>query len=134
MEIKKTNKLENIRNKYKDNKQIIKLDTSLATENYILNEQRIKWFNYGEEYDQWKSKKKIKIKGIYRRRIIYWKKYNRDKGKKISKNSKKYLVDNENNKINELNTNEEQTKENKLIKSKSLINDIINNEIKKRIN
>ena len=40
MEIKeknKKNKLEDIRNKYKD-KQIVKLDSSLATENNILNE------------------------------------------------------------------------------------------------
>ena len=48
---------------------------------------------------------------------------------RLEKIRKKYLVENDNDEINELNTNEEQTKENNnLVKNNSLIKDEINKE------
>ena len=48
----------------------------------------------------------------------------------MEKIRKKYLYDNQNDEINELNTNEEQTKESNLIKENSLNDDNINKEEK----
>ena len=137
MEIKeknKLNKLENIRNKYKD-KQEIKLDSSLATENNILNELKdsndsAKMRNMTNE----NKKKKNNNKSGYVEELSTEKSVTETREQRLEKIRKKYLVDNDNDEIYELNTNEEQTKENNLLKNNSIIKDIINKEENKENN
>ena len=127
MEIKeknKKNKLDDIRNKYKD-KQVVKLDSSLATENNILNE--LKESNDSTIMknminENKKKKKKSKNKSGYMDELSQDKSSNETREQRLEKIRKKYLYDNPNDEINELNTNEEQTKETNLIKE-NLINE-----------
>jgi hypothetical protein len=133
MEIKeksKKNKLEDIKNKYNE-KQIIKSDSSLTTENNLLNELK-------ESNDSTMMKKllnenkkrKNKNKSGYVDELFKEKKNNETREQRLEKIRKKYLYDNQNDEINELNTNEEQTKENNNIINDNLINenDINNKE------
>ena len=132
MEIKeksKKNKLEDIKNKYNE-KQIIKSDSSLTTENNLLNELK-------ESNDSTMMKKllnenkkrKNKNKSGYVDELFKEKKNNETREQRLEKIRKKYLYDNQNDEINELNTNEEQTKENNNIINDNLINENdINNE------
>ncbi len=125
----KKNKLENIRDKYKD-KQIIKLDTSLATENNIVNELRESNESLLTKNMANKNKKKKKgNKSGYVEELSTEKSVTETREQRLEKIRKKYLVENYNDEINELNTNEEQTKENNnLVKNNSLIKDEINKE------
>ena len=125
----KKNKLENIRDKYKD-KQIIKLDTSLATENNIVNELRESNESLLTKNMANKNKKKKKgNKSGYVEELSTEKSVTETREQRLEKIRKKYLVENDNDEINELNTNEEQTKENNnLVKNNSLIKDEINKE------
>ena len=135
MEIKENNKkskLENIRIKYKDNdKQVVKLDSSLATENNLLNE--LKESNDSTIMKKMidNKKKKNKNKSGYMDEFSQEDKTTTEsREQRLEKIRKKYLYDNPNDEINELNTNEEQTKESNLIKENSLIEDNINKEEK----
>ena len=130
MEIKeksKKSKLEDIKNKYNE-KQIIKSDSSLTTENNLLNELK-------ESNDSTMMKKllnenkkrKNKNKSGYVDELFKEKKNNETREQRLEKIRKKYLYDNQNDEINELNTNEEQTKENNNIINDNLINE---NDIK----
>ena len=134
MEIKeksKKSKLEDIKNKYNE-KQIIKSDSSLTTENNLLNELK-------ESNDSTMMKKllnenkkrKNKNKSGYVDELFKEKKNNETREQRLEKIRKKYLYDNQNDEINELNTNEEQTKENNNIINDNLINESdINNKEK----
>ena len=135
MEIKENNKkskLENIRIKYKDNdKQVVKLDSSLATENNLLNE--LKESNDSTIMKKMidNKKKKNKNKSGYMDEFSQEDKTTTEsREQRLEKIRKKYLYDNPNDEINELNTNEEQTKESNLIKENSLVDDNINKEEK----
>ena len=135
MEIKENNKkskLENIRIKYKDNdKQVVKLDSSLATENNLLNE--LKESNDSTIMKKMidNKKKKNKNKSGYMDEFSQEDKTTTEsREQRLEKIRKKYLYDNPNDEINELNTNEEQTKESNLIKENSLNDDNINKEEK----
>ena len=135
MEIKENNKkskLENIRIKYKDNdKQVVKLDSSLATENNLLNE--LKESNDSTIMKKMidNKKKKNKNKSGYMDEFSQEDKTTTEsREQRLEKIRKKYLYDNQNDEINELNTNEEQTKESNLIKENSLVDDNINKEEK----
>ncbi len=137
MEIKeknKKNKLEDIRNKYKD-KQIVKLDSSLATENNILNELKESndstiMKNMINENKKKKKKSKNKNKSGYMDELSQDKSSNETREQRLEKIRKKYLYDNPNDEINELNTNEEQTKETNLIKENLINENDINKEEK----
>ena len=131
MEIKeknKKNKLENIKNKYND-KRIIKSDSSLTTENNLLNE--LKESNDSTIMKKLIENRKKKNKNIsgYVDELSKEKVTNETREQRLEKIRKKYLYDNQNDEINELNTNEEQTKENNNIIKGNLINENdINNE------
>ena len=131
MEIKeknKKNKLENIKNKYND-KRIIKSDSSLTTENNLLNE--LKESNDSTIMKKLIENRKKKNKNIsgYVDELSKEKVTNETREQRLEKIRKKYLYDNQNDEINELNTNEEQTKENNNIIKDNLINENdINNE------
>ena len=137
MEIKeknKKNKLEDIRNKYKD-KQIVKLDSSLATENNILNELKESndstiMKNMINENKKKKKKSKNKNKSGYMDELSQDKSSNETREQRLEKIRKKYLYENPNDEINELNTNEEQTKETNLIKENLINENDINKEEK----
>ena len=130
MEIKeksKKNKLENIKNKYND-KRIIKSDSSLTTENNLLNELKESNDSVMMKKLLIEKKKKNKNKSGYVDELSKEKISNETREQRLEKIRKKYLYDNQNDKINELNTNEEQTKENNNITQDNLIkeNDINN--------
>ena len=135
MEIKeknKKNKLDNIKNRYNE-KQIIKLDSSLATENNILNE--LKESNDSTIMknminENKKKKNKNKNKSGYVDELSPEKKITETREQRLEKIRKKYLYDNPNDEICELNTNEEQTKETNLLNDNLIIENDINKEEK----
>ena len=135
MEIKeknKKNKLDNIKNRYNE-KQIIKLDSSLATENNILNE--LKESNDSTIMknminENKKKKKKNKNKSGYVDELSPEKNITETREQRLEKIRKKYLYDNPNDEICELNTNEEQTKETNLLNDNLIIENDINKEEK----
>ena len=133
MEIKeknKKNKLDNIKNRYNE-KQIIKLDSSLATENNILNE--LKESNDStimKNMINENKKKKNKNKSGYVDELSPEKKITETREQRLEKIRKKYLYDNPNDEICELNTNEEQTKETNLLNDNLIIENDINKEEK----
>jgi len=125
MEIKeksKKNKLENIKNKYND-KRIIKSDSSLTTENNLLNELKESNDSVMIKKLLIEKKKKNKNKSGYVDELSKEKISNETREQRLEKIRKKYLYDNQNDEINELNTNEEQTKENNNITKDKLINE-----------
>ena len=130
MEIKEKNKkdkLENIRNKYKEN-QVLKSDSSLATENNILNELK-------ESNDSIIMKNMINANRKKKNKSGYMDELSQEntaesREQRLAKIRKKYLYDNQNDEINELNTNEEQTKETNLINNNLMKDDEINKEEK----
>ena len=125
MEIKeksKKNKLENIKNKYND-KRIIKSDSSLTTENNLLNELKESNDSVMMKKLLIEKKKKNKNKSGYVDELSKEKISNETREQRLEKIRKKYLYDNQNDEINELNTNEEQTKENNNITKDKLINE-----------
>ena len=130
MEIKEKNKkdkLENIRNKYKEN-QVLKSDSSLATENNILNELK-------ESNDSIIMKNMINANRKKKNKSGYMDEFSQEntaesREQRLAKIRKKYLYDNQNDEINELNTNEEQTKETNLINNNLMKDDEINKEEK----
>ena len=130
MEIKEKNKkdkLENIRNKYKEN-QVLKSDSSLATENNILNELK-------ESNDSIIMKNMINANRKKKNKSGYMDELSQEntaesREQRLAKIRKKYLYDNQNDEINELNTNEEQTKETNLINNSLMKDDEINKEEK----
>ena len=131
MEIKeknKKNKLDNIKNRYNE-KQMIKLDSSLATENNILNE--LKESNDStimKNMINENKKKKNKNKSGYVDELSPEKKITETREQRLEKIRKKYLYDNPNDEICELNTNEEQTKETNLLNDNLIIENDINKE------
>ena len=129
MEIKqknKKNKLDNIRNKYKDN-LTVKPDSSLTTENNLLNE--LKESNDSNKMKNMiKEKKKSKNKSGYIDELSPEKESNETREQKLEKIRKKYLYENPDEEINELNTNEEQTKEVNVNKDNLISDNNINNE------
>ena len=133
MEIKqknKKNKLDNIRNKYKDN-LTVKPDSSLTTENNLLNE--LKESNDSNKMknmikEKKKSKNKNKNKSGYIDELSPEKESNETREQKLEKIRKKYLYENPDEEINELNTNEEQTKEVNVNKDNLISDNNINNE------
>ena len=133
MEIKeknKKNKLDNIKNRYNE-KQIIKLDSSLATENNILNE--LKESNDStimKNMINENKKKKNKNKSGYVDELSPEKNITETREQRLEKIRKKYLYDNPNDEICELNTNEEQTKETNLLNDNLIIENDINKEEK----
>ena len=135
MEIKeknKKNKLDNIKNRYNE-KQIIKLDSSLAPENNILNE--LKESNDSTIMknminENKKKKKKNKNKSGYVDELSPEKNITETREQRLEKIRKKYLYDNPNDEICELNTNEEQTKETNLLNDNLIIENDINKEEK----
>ena len=135
MEIKeknKKNKLDNIKNRYNE-KQMIKLDSSLATENNILNE--LKESNDSTIMknminENKKKKKKNKNKSGYVDELSPEKNTTETREQRLEKIRKKYLYDNPNDEICELNTNEEQTKETNLLNDNLIIENDINKEEK----
>ena len=135
MEIKeknKKNKLDNIKNRYNE-KQIIKLDSSLATENNILNE--LKESNDSTIMknminENKKKKNKNKNKSGYVDELSPEKNTTETREQRLEKIRKKYLYDNPNDEICELNTNEEQTKETNLLNDNLIIENDINKEEK----
>ena len=133
MEIKeknKKNKLDNIKNRYNE-KQMIKLDSSLATENNILNE--LKESNDStimKNMINENKKKKNKNKSGYVDELSPEKNTTETREQRLEKIRKKYLYDNPNDEICELNTNEEQTKETNLLNDNLIIENDINKEEK----
>ena len=133
MEIKeknKKNKLDNIKNRYNE-KQIIKLDSSLTTENNILNE--LKESNDStimKNMINENKKKKNKNKSGYVDELSPEKNITETREQRLEKIRKKYLYDNPNDEICELNTNEEQTKETNLLNDNLIIENDINKEEK----
>jgi hypothetical protein len=135
MEIKeknKKNKLDNIKNRYNE-KQMIKLDSSLATENNILNE--LKESNDSTIMknminENKKKKNKNKNKSGYVDELSPEKNITETREQRLEKIRKKYLYDNPNDEICELNTNEEQTKETNLLNDNLIIENDINKEEK----
>ena len=131
MEIKqknKKNKLDNIRNKYKD-KQIVKSDSFLTTENNILNElKESNDSNKMKNMIKEKKKSKNKNKSGYIDELSPEKESNETREQKLEKIRKKYLYENPDEEINELNTNEEQTKEVNVNKDNLISDNNINNE------
>ena len=135
MEIKeknKKNKLDNIKNRYNE-KQMIKLDSSLATENNILNE--LKESNDSTIMknminENKKKKNKNKNKSGYVDELSPEKNITETREQRLEKIRKKYLYDNPNDEICELNTNEEQTKETNLFNDNLIIENDINKEEK----
>jgi hypothetical protein len=135
MEIKeknKKNKLDNIKNRYNE-KQMIKLDSSLATENNILNE--LKESNDSTIMknminENKKKKNKNKNKSGYVDELSPEKNITETREQRLEKIRKKYLYDNPNDEICELNTNEEQTKETNLLNDNLIIENNINKEEK----
>ena len=119
----KKNKLDIIKNKYKDkDKQIIKSDSSLTTENNLLNE--LKESNDSTIINNIlnNKRKKNKHKSGYMEELSQEKNLLETREERLEKIRKKYLYENQNNEINELNTNEEMTK------GTDLINDNLINE------
>ena len=119
----KKNKLDIIKNKYKDkDKQIIKSDSSLTTENNLLNE--LKESNDSTIINNMlnNKRKKNKHKSGYMEELSQEKNLLETREERLEKIRKKYLYENQNNEINELNTNEEMTK------GTDLINDNLINE------
>jgi hypothetical protein len=135
MEIKeknKKNKLDNIKNRYNE-KQMIKLDSSLATENNILNE--LKESNDSTIMknminENKKKKNKNKNKSGYVDELSPEKNITETREQRLEKIRKKYLYDNPNDEICELNTNEEQTKETNLLNDNLIIENDVNKEEK----
>ena len=129
MEIKqknKKNKLDNIRNKYKDN-LTVKPDSSLTKENNLLKE--LKESNDSNMMKNMiKEKKKSKNKSGYIDELSPEKESNETREQKLEKIRKKYLYENPDEEINELNTNEEQTKEVNVNKDNLISDNNINNE------
>ena len=130
MEIKqknKKNKLDNIRNKYKDN-LTVKPDSSLTTENNLLNELK-----ESNDSNKMKNMIKEKKKSKNKNKSGYIddspeKESNETREQKLEKIRKKYLYENPDEEINELNTNEEQTKEVNVNKDNLISDNNINNE------
>ena len=131
MEIKqknKKNKLDNIRNKYKDN-LTVKPDSSLTTENNLLNElKESNDSNKMKNMIKEKKKSKNKNKSGYIDELSPEKESNETREQKLEKIRKKYLYENPDEEINELNTNEEQTKEINVNKDNLISDNNINNE------
>ena len=131
MEIKqknKKNKLDNIRNKYKDN-LTVKPDSSLTTENNLLNElKESNDSNKMKNIIKEKKKSKNKNKSGYIDELSPEKESNETREQKLEKIRKKYLYENPDEEINELNTNEEQTKEVNVNKDNLISDNNINNE------
>ena len=131
MEIKqknKKNKLDNIRNKYKDN-LTAKPDSSLTTENNLLNElKESNDSNKMKNMIKEKKKSKNKNKSGYIDELSPEKESNETREQKLEKIRKKYLYENPDEEINELNTNEEQTKEVNDNKDNLISDNNINNE------
>ena len=131
MEIKqknKKNKLDNIRNKYKDN-LTVKPDSSLTTENNLLNElKESNDSNKMKNMIKEKKKSKNKNKSGYIDELSPEKESNETREQKLEKIRKKYLYENPDEEINELNTNEEQTKEVNANKDNLISDNNINNE------
>ena len=131
MEIKqknKKNKLDNIRNKYKDN-LTVKPDSSLTTENNLLNElKESNDSNKMKNMIKEKKKSKNKNKSGYIDELSPEKESNETREQKLEKIRKKYLYENPDEEINELNTNEEQTKEVNVNKDNLISDNNINNE------
>ena len=131
MEIKqknKKNKLDNIRNKYKDN-LTVKPDSSLTTENNLLNElKESNDSNKMKNMIKEKKKSKNKNKSGYIDELSPEKESNETREQKLEKIRKKYLYENPDEEINALNTNEEQTKEVNVNKDNLISDNNINNE------
>ena len=131
MEIKeknKKNKIDDIKSRYNNkDKQIIKSDSSLTTENNILNELK-------ESNDSTimknllNKKKKNKNKSGYMDEMSQEKSIAETREQRLEKIRQKYLYENQDDEINELNTYEEMTKENNIYNDNLINEDDINKE------
>ena len=132
MEIKeknKKNKLDNIKIKYKDkdkDKQIIKSDSSLTTENNILNELKESNDSTMMKNMLNNKRKKNKNKSGYTDEISQEKSILETREQRLEKIRQKYLNENHDEEINELNTNEEMTKGTDLFNENLINEDEIN--------
>ena len=131
MEIKeknKKNKIDDNKSRYNNkDKQIIKSDSSLTTENNILNELK-------ESNDSTimknllNKKKKNKNKSGYMDEMSQEKSIAETREQRLEKIRQKYLYENQDDEINELNTYEEMTKENNIYNDNLINEDDINKE------
>ena len=131
MEIKeknKKNKIDDIKSRYNNkDKQIIKSDSSLTTENNILNE--LKESNDSTIMkNMLNKKKKNKNKSGYTDEISQEKSILETREQRLEKIRQKYLYENQDDEINELNTYEEMTKENNIYNDNLINEDDINKE------
>ena len=131
MEIKeknKKNKIDDIKSRYNNkDKQIIKSDSSLTTENNILNE--LKESNDSTIMkNMLNKKKKNKNKSGYMDEMSQEKSIAETREQRLEKIRQKYLYENQDDEINELNTYEEMTKENNIYNDNLLNEDDINKE------
>ena len=131
MEIKeknKKNKIDDIKSRYNNkDKQIIKSDSSLTTENNILNE--LKESNDSTIMkNMLNKKKKNKNKSGYMDEMSQEKSIAETREQRLEKIRQKYLYENQDDEINELNTYEEMTKENNLYNDNLINEDDINKE------
>ena len=131
MEIKeknKKNKIDDIKSRYNNkDKQIIKSDSSLTTENNILNE--LKESNDSTIMkNMLNKKKKNKNKSGYMDEMSQEKSIAETREQRLEKIRQKYLYENQDDEINELNTYEEMTKENNIYNDNLINEDDINKE------
>ena len=131
MEIKeknKKNKIDGIKSRYNNkDKQIIKSDSSLTTENNILNE--LKESNDSTIMkNMLNKKKKNKNKSGYMDEMSQEKSIAETREQRLEKIRQKYLYENQDDEINELNTYEEMTKENNIYNDNLINEDDINKE------
>ena len=131
MEIKeknKKNKIYDIKSRYNNkDKQIIKSDSSLTTENNILNE--LKESNDSTIMkNMLNKKKKNKNKSGYMDEMSQEKSIAETREQRLEKIRQKYLYENQDDEINELNTYEEMTKENNIYNDNLINEDDINKE------
>ena len=131
MEIKeknKKNKIDDIKSRYNNkDKQIIKSDSSLTTENNILNE--LKESNDSTIMkNMLNKKKKNKNKSGYMDEMSQEKSIAETREQRLEKIRQKYLYENQDDEINELNTHEEMTKENNIYNDNLINEDDINKE------
>ena len=131
MEIKeknKKNKIDDIKSRYNNkDKQIIKSDSSLTTENNILNE--LKESNDSTIMkNMLNKKKKNKNKSGYMDEMSQEKSIAETREQRLEKIRQKYVYENQDDEINELNTYEEMTKENNIYNDNLINEDDINKE------
>ena len=124
----KKNKIDDIKSRYNNkDKQIIKSDSSLTTENNILNE--LKESNDSTIMkNMLNKKKKNKNKSGYMDEMSQEKSIAETREQRLEKIRQKYLYENQDDEINELNTYEEMTKENNIYNDNLINEDDINKE------